>query len=42
MSRESAVIRNVLIIAGSIDTFSVVYFQAKSSGERFMIPFARI
>lgn len=42
MSRESSVMVIVLIIAGIMETFSVVYFQAKRLRDRFGMPLIRI
>ena len=41
-TRAMAVISRVLMIAGSMDTLSLVYFQANSSGVRWGIPLMRI
>ena len=40
--KESKVIISVFIIAGSMDTFSVVYLSAKRSVLRFGIPFTKM
>ena len=42
MSSESSVIITVLMIAGIMEEFSVVYFQANKSGFRCGMPFTRI
>ena len=41
-NKDSTVINNVLISAGSKDTFFDVYFISNNSGVKFGIPFIRI
>ena len=41
-NRESAVMVMVLTMAGSMETFSVVYVRAKRLGVRFGIPLMRM